>query len=249
MGFFESFSEFTERIEAQSMEHTNEIQERVQIPDNSRVEISTEVPGVERAIVIGNPFAAAQVMDYVQGDNELNYRQDCGLTSVSNIARLCGLDVSENDVVLLADKMDECSNHWFLPATERGGVNDGNIINLLAHYGIEAHVEEARSPGGSLEAIAQYCENGQHVTMGINAGVAWDDPTSIGNGGANHQITVLGAARDASTGEVAGIYICDSGSRDQCRFVDRAMCEAMYSDIPGATIVVTENAYPSGRLV
>lgn len=249
MGLFESFSEFSERIEAQSMEHSAEMYEKVQVPDNSRVEISTEVPGVERAIVIGNPFAAAQLMDDVQGDNELHYQQDCGLTSVSNIARLCGLNVSENDVVILADKLNECDNRWFIPMTDRGGVSDDNIINLLAHYGIESRAESALSPGGSLEAIAQYCENGQNVTMGLNAGVAWNEPSCIGNGYANHQVTVLGAVRDASTGEVAGLYICDSGSHDQCRFVDREMCEAMYSEIPNASIVVTTNSYSSGRLV
>lgn len=247
MDFFESFSDFEDRIEAKDVSENRELNEEVKLYDN--IEISTEIPGVERAVIIGNPFGAAQYMDFVQGDNELNYHQDCGLTSVSNMARLCGLDVSENDVVVLADQLGECQNAWYIPRTERGGVTDENIINLLDHYGIEARSESAQSPAGNLEAIAQYCENGQVVSMGLNAGVAWDDPSSLGNGHANHQVTVLGAVRDASTGEVAGLYISDSGIHDQCRFVDRATCDEMYTKVPNASIVVTTNSYSVGRMV
>ena len=247
MGIFDSFERITgaasEARETASIPEIGIAENELSPQSLDRVELRTDVPGVDRALVIGNPFEAAERMDYVQGDNVLGYLGDCGLTSVANVGQLCGLDLSEDDVVLLANATGQCANDWFLPPSERGGVNDENIINLLSAYGIEAHAESADSPGGSLEAIAQYCENGQSVTMGLNAGVAWDMPEYIDDGGANHQVTVLGAVRDADTGEVAGLYICDSGNNEQCRFVDAETCHAMYTNVSGASIVVTDKAY------
>lgn len=242
--FFEQMENRSDALETQDAGIEGVGCSDVLLPEDSRVELRTDVPGVERALVIGRPFEAAAQVDYIQGDNVLGYQQDCGLTSVANIARLCGLDVTEDDVVLLADRTDACTNHWFLPPSERGGATDGDILSLLEQYGIEARVESAQEFGGSLEAIAQYCENGQRVTMGLNAGLAWDSPMNVGDGSANHQVTVLGAVRDADTGEVAGLYLCDSGSREPCKFFDVQACTEMYSDVPGASIIVTNQAYP-----
>lgn len=247
MGIFDSFEHFSDAVnearEAASNAEIGAVETEFAPQNMDRVELRTDVPGIERALVIGNPFEAAERMDYVQGDNVLGYQQDCGLTSIANIGQLCGLNLTEDDVVLLADQTGLCQNKWYMPPMDRGGVNDEQILTLLSAYGIDAHVETPDSPGGSLEAIAQYCENGQNVTMGLNAGVAWNMPEYIDDGSANHQVTVLGAVRDADTGEVAGLYICDSGNNDQCRFIDADTCEAMYTQIDGASIIVTDKAY------
>lgn len=247
MGIFDIFTQGTETGAERSPERLDvsratEGVEGVELPSNN-VELRTDIPGIERAIVAGRPFETAERMDSVQGDNALGYTQDCGLTSVANVAQLCGVNATEDGVVERAVRIGECQNSWFIPASERGGANDLNIINLLGSYGIEAHAESAQSPEGSLEAIAHYCENGQRVTMGLNAGMAWNEPQYVGDGSANHQVTVLGSVRDADTGSVAGVYICDSGSNEPCRFVDAAALEEMYTNVPGATVVVTDRAY------
>lgn len=223
---------------------------RVEQPESfssqfSRVEIRSDVPGIGQAFVIGNPHEMGEKLDARQGDNELGYQQNCGLTSVANVATLCGMEVTEDDVVHLAHEENLCQQDFFIPRADRGGTNDAQIVRLLDHLGIEAHVEGPMGEAGSLEAIARYCENGQAVTMGVNAGMLWNEPAYVDSGCANHQITITGAARDVSTGEVTGLYICDSGTGgvDACRYVDRSTMEAAYTAAPGATIIVTDRAY------
>jgi hypothetical protein len=187
----------------------------------------------------------APLLDYQQGDNAYGYQSDCGLVSVSNILQLSGIDATEDDVVQTAIDNGWCNNDPMLPPEARGGVNDEYLIALLDHYGIDAQAYYPGEAGGTYEDIAAALENGQCVTMGVNAGYLWNDANYINDGSANHQIVVTSAARDAETGEITGFYICDSGrwaDGDNCRYVSVEEMDACYASISGASVVVTDEA-------
>ena len=73
------------------------------------MELSAEVPGMDRAMVCGDPFRLGEILDYQQGfDNPYGATGTCGLTSVSNICKMAGMDVTEPEVVEYAMENDQC---------------------------------------------------------------------------------------------------------------------------------------------
>ena len=60
------------------------------------------------------------------------------------------------------------------------------------------------------------------MIIGLNAGKLWNDRDYLDNGGVNHVVTVTGVAVDATTGNINGFYIADSGRgkvSDMTRYV------------------------------
>lgn len=209
-------------------------------------EIRFDVPDCPVAYVTGDPFVVAEKLDYKQGDNPYNASGNCSLVSVSNICRIAGKDVSENDVTAYALANRLCADGWRMPESQRGGASDGQILAVMRHFGLEAKAFKPTDIGGDYEGMAQAIEGGRGVTMGLNAGYAWNDPRFIGAYGevaANHQVTVTGAVRDAGSGKVAGFYICDSGRglpSDACRYMPVSLLEKAYTRADGASVIITD---------
>lgn len=204
------------------------------------------IPEIGTVLTTGHPFEAAPLLDYDQGDNSLGYSSNCGLVSIANMGQLFGMGTTEDQITRLADGQGLCNNNpWVAPAY-RGGVSDGDMIGLLDQLGLTAEAYGASSAAGSLEAIAGYIEEGRGVTIGVNAGILWDNPSVVDAGNANHQILVTGACRDLKTGSVVGLFVCDSGRHlesDACRFVSVEILEEAYVNAPLASAVVTAQAH------
>ena len=91
------------------------------------MELSAEVPGMDRAMVCGDPFRLGEILDYQQGfDNPYGATGTCGLTSVSNICKMAGMDVTEPEVVEYAMENDQCIKDD--PKYHGGGTTIGNDL-------------------------------------------------------------------------------------------------------------------------
>jgi hypothetical protein len=210
---------------------------------NIQPEISYDIPGVETALVYGNPYEAGEYLDDYQGDNKLGAEGDCGLVSVSNLLTLCGIKSDEESITEYAVENALCSYSEFLPPESRGGTTDPQICQILRQHGVESSAFSAQSVEGNCESMAEYVEAGHGVLIGINAGYGWQDANYIGDGTANHEITVTGTVRDALSGELKGFIVCDSGLTDRSsasRFVSLETMRDAYENIPGASAIVTD---------
>ena len=239
---FQSFSDNIEAaLETKSLNTLKDVRDLAP-------EIRYDVPDCNVALVSGIPDSVAATLDYKQGDNPYNTEGNCGLVSISNLCRIAGLNVTENDVTRFALTNRLCNNGWFMSSADRGGVGDPQIISILAHYGMDATAFSATEIGGKYDAIADAIESGHGVTMGINAGYFWNEPRyacdPYGAVSANHQIVVTRAVRDCSNGEVIGFYTCDSGRglpSDAKRYVPVSLLDKAYSSVQGASVVITNN--------
>lgn len=200
--------------------------------------------GAQPMIVAGSPFEIAGRLDCAQGDNRFNVSSNCGLVSCSNYLNICGIEADEDEIVEFALENNLCSRSIFSGPESWGGTNDENLETILEHYGVESTVFYPNEAGGSIEGIANAIEDGHAVMIGVNAGYLWDNPNHVGNGRANHQITVTGTVRDAS-GELTALTVCDSGRHldtDSCRVVSVSEMESFYTRIPGASAIISDKA-------
>ena len=242
------FEQLDEIMESQNPETAELDAVYTQIEQLTKMaEIREGVPGVELAVVTGYPEMAAGMLDSVQGDEIDGACGTCGLTSIANICRLAGENVSEGMVVSYAVENTLCNvAPW--DAARTCGITGEQAVEIMSAFGIGAHVEKADAC--SIEELAEAVESGHGVIVGIDAGEIWDDPASstimFGKAYANHYVTITGVARDAATGEVAGFYICDSGrglESDACRYLSAEKLERAYNtSIGGADAVITNAA-------
>lgn len=208
-------------------------------------QIRYDVPNAERVVVTGNPEEVEKYLDSVQGDEVQGARGTCGLTSIANICRLNGLDVTEGMVVTYALENNLCRYDPWNP-DDTGGTSGDQVAAILRAYGIGAHFNDVNVY--NVEALAEAIDSGRGVIAGVDAGVLWDAPdcsrTIYGMPVSNHYITLTGVARDASTGEIAGFYICDSGRQlesDACRYIPiEKFSEAYGPQIYGADAIITD---------
>lgn len=203
-----------------------------------------EVPGVGEVLVGGNPFEAGERLDDLQGDNFYNFQGDCGLVTVLNFLTLAGIETTEDEVVGRAIILGKCVYSEFNSPADNGGTTVLDRKDMLETYNIPAVILDSKSAGGSLEALASYVEAGHGVNISINAGYAWDDPDSIGDGSSNHSILVTGTAWDKDTGELKGLFVCDSGLTDRnskAMFLSVDVLKDAYLDAPGCTALVSTN--------
>lgn len=209
---------------------------------NIQPEISHDIPGVETALVYGNPYEAAGHLDDCQGDNQLEAEGDCGLVSTSNVLNLCGVESNEESITEYAVQNGLCNYSRFLPPESRGGTTDSELCEILKANGVEASSFSAQSAEGSCESVAEDVESGHGVEIGVNAGYAWQDANYIDDGSANHEITVTGTVRDAQNGELKGFIVCDSGlpnGSGGSRFMSIETLRDAYENAPGASAIVT----------
>lgn len=200
-------------------------------------------PEVGEVVVFGDPFEVGQNLDDCQGDNEFNAEGNCGLLTITNMLRLGGLDITESDVTKFALENHLCADGIWMDPYNRGGTTVIDRQEILVHYGIESSYTFDTYGAGSLSEIACYVEQGHGVNISVNAGYAWDSPESIGDGSSNHSILVTGTAYDPYTGELKGLYVCDSGLTQQdskAYFLSAERLQDCYVDVPGACMLVTD---------
>lgn len=204
-----------------------------------------ETPESEQVLVLGNPFEVAGGLDDCQGDNLYGAEGNCGLVSVMNLLRLNGQEIDENEIVgrALETNPPLCVYYETDDPGAKGGTTVVQRAELLQLYGISSHYYSNQMPGGSLEQIASYVENGQGVNLSVNAGYLWDNVNFIDDGSSNHSIIVTGTAREPESGELQGLFVCDSGLTDQesgAMYVSVEKLEDAYVRAPGATVLVTD---------
>ena len=87
-------------------------------------------------------------------------------------------------------------------------------------------------------------EEGRLVNLSVNAGYLWGDANYIDQGQTNHSVAVTGTARDPQTGELLGLYICDSGQGGgtDALFVSVDTLQDAYVNAAGAQIIVTNDS-------
>lgn len=210
-----------------------------------QIERTYDFNGLEgtEVIVTGNPEQAAENLDWLQGDNSYNAGGCCTLVSSANVLELCGIESSEEEIVSYAVENNLCNYNVFNSPENNGGAGDAQIEYILESHGVPVSVYNNNSYEGSVEGIARAIENGKVATIGINCGYAWNDVSYIGDGTANHQITVTGTVRDGN-GELLGLTICDSGrglESDACRFLSVEDLEYCYTNISNSTAIITDN--------
>jgi hypothetical protein len=173
------------------------------------------LPDGRESLVAGDPERCKH-FSHKQGiENDLGYTEDCGLVSCEDILRQFGIEATENDVVHHAKDHGECDTSEKDPSFN-GGTTMEQQVQILADYGVPAHMENQES----VEDLASFIEQGHGVIAEVNAGWLWEDPTHYGNGNANHAIVITGVAKDPVTGNIQGFYINDSGSGESAQFVD-----------------------------
>jgi len=201
---------------------------------------TVEIPEVGSVLVGGNPFEVAESLDDNQGDNILNAQGDCGVVSVVNLARLCGVACTEDDAIVKAVQMRLCDYSTEFDPSDNGGTNVYERQALLSEYGIAstAFAGEVLSP----EQVARLVEAGHGVNLGVNAGYEWGDANYINDGSSNHSIIVTGTARDPETGELRGLFACDSGypGKSNAVFLSAAVLDKAYTSAPGSSALVTD---------
>lgn len=205
---------------------------------------SLEGLGEEPVLVTGSPFEMAEELDCRQGDNKFQAASDCGLVSCSNFLKICGVEADEDEIVEFALEQNLCGHSPFQSPQEWGGTDDRCLETILESYGVESSVYYPGELRGSIEGIADAVEEGHAAMIGVNAGYLWNEPGAVGDGCANHQITVTGTVRDSS-GELAALTICDSGRHldsDSCRVVPVAELESCYANVSGASVILSDQA-------
>ena len=202
-----------------------------------------DVPGMGEVLVGGDPYGIADQLDCEQGDNVLNAGGDCGLVSVANIAVEAGLNVTEDEVVILAVGNGLCEYSTELDSAENGGTNAWNQSILLGALGIPSTVFSDLD-GSKLNPnqIADYVESGHGVAIHINAGYAWNDAAAIDDGSVNHSVTVTGTVRDPETNELKGLIVCDSGvpGNTSAVVLDLNTLQDAYTNAEGSCAIITD---------
>lgn len=243
-GIFERFEVMLEEgINEKDVWDSDEITE---IEPILPMEVTTEVPGMERAVIFGDPINLGNELDFQQGyDNKYGAFGTCGLNAISNICHIGGKDITEPEVVEYAMENDLCQKDD--PKFHGGATTIKNQMDLLAHFGFESHCElsEVATP----ERLAEVIEGGHGVLLGVNSGVLqerdWKVYNDKGEITATHAVCLTGTVRNPDTGELAGFYLCDSSSQspDGGRiFVPIDKFDECYTNIKGGFAVITNEA-------
>ncbi len=203
-----------------------------------------EVPGMGEVLVGGDPMGVADKLNDCQGNNILNARGDCGLVSVANMLTQAGMEVTEDEIVVMAVRNRLCEYSTENDAGENGGTNVLHRQALLNACGLKATIySDYFGNRMSLEDIADCVEAGHGVNIDVNAGYAWNDASYINDGASNHSIIVTGTLRDPDTGRLKGLMVCDSGLTNMnSRALPMSVetLERAYVNVPGASAIVTD---------
>ena len=170
--------------------------------------------------IYDHPFEVADKLNCNQGNAVPGFMGTCGLVSVENVCRLAGKEnVTEADIINVAMAHGDCDYHFRKPPENNGGTTFKQIQDILSHVGIESTVLGLPS----IENVARNVEAGHGVIACVDVSEFWDDSHYEGL----HAVTVTSVERD-STGNVAGFYVCDSGTGgiDGCRRVGSDMLDS-----------------------
>jgi hypothetical protein len=194
-----------------------------------------ELPDGGPTLMIGD-VAGYAAFNHLQGDNPEHDCGDCGVVCCAEVLNQFGVPLTEADAVrhatwfrelhVVAGRPDHSG--WTLPSEQAA---------ILRDYGVPAHAEGART----IERLALAVQHGHGVIALVNAGVLWSDPRVLGNGRANHAVTVTGIARHPYDGALQGFYINDSGNGQSGQFVSAHLMTTAF-ERAGGFCVVTDTA-------
>ncbi|MBV8624885.1 MAG: calcium-binding protein, partial [Herbaspirillum sp.] len=195
---------------------------------------SAVINGVD-LLVYGYP--GSYQLNYNQGNAVAGYKGTCGETSVANVTMLGDKPVTEKEVVERAIKEGLCDTDSKFPGA-RGATTQWDQHQLLEEFGFSSTVAD----GFNAQKVARDIKEGKGVTVSVYADALWDGSVVPGRAFSNHRITVTGVACSASTGDIAGFYIADSGrgrASDMCRFVTTEQMKRVAS-ARGANTITTD---------
>lgn len=238
----------TEQITEAQVWDASEIRD---VPPTLEPELCTDVPGMEKAVVYGDPIALGDVLDYQQGfDNPYGAFGTCGEASIANICKIGGKEVTEPEVLAYAMENGLCIPDD--PKFNGGGTTIGNQIALLEHFGFPSHCEFSQETA-TPERLAQMIEGGHGVLLGVNSGVLqdreWKVYSSDGEIVAGHAVCLTGTVYSVD-GTLQGFYLCDSSGQnpDAGRtFVPMEKFKACYSNLKNSFAVITDAPIRQGR--
>lgn len=206
--------------------------------------LSTEIPGLEgrEVLVCGRPLEERERLDWSQGDNSYQAEGCCGINSSANVLTQCGLEgMTEEYLVGYAIDNDLCHYGFGVEPGDAGGTRGIDQRDLIEAHGVDTKIYLSSIPEtGSVEALAARFESGRAGLINLNSGYLWDDPDYVGNGAANHAVTMTGTVRDCETGELLGITICDSGNPNPCLFVSVEKMKLCYEQAGGSAVFTTD---------
>jgi hypothetical protein len=196
-----------------------------------------ELPDGGPTLMIGDVTGCA-AFNHLQGDNPEHDCGDCGVVCCAEVLNQFGMRLTEADAVRHATWFRELhvvvgrpdQSGWTLPSEQAA---------ILCDYGVPAHVGQAQT----IERLALTVQHGHGVIALVNAGVLWSDPRVLGDGQANHAVTVTGIARHPYDGALQGFYINDSGNGQSGRFVSAHLMTTAFEHT-GGFCVVTDTAIP-----
>lgn len=196
---------------------------------------SAVINGVD-VLVYGYP--GSYQLNYNQGNAVRGFLGTCGETSVANITMLGDKPVTEKDVVERAIKEGLCETDSKNPGA-RGASSQWDQQQLLEEFGFTSTVTN----GFNVQQVARDIKQGKGVAVSINSDALWDGRVVSGPAFTDHRITVTGVACSASTGDITGFYIADSGrglASDMCRFVTLEQMKKM-TNAHGANTITTND--------
>jgi hypothetical protein len=195
-----------------------------------------QLPDGSHGVIIGT-VRASIAFNHVQGENAEHFGADCGIVCCVDVLDQFGVYRTEADVVRHALACGELhieigqpdASGWTYPAEQ---------ARILGDYGVPAHPDQAPS----IEWLAGAVQLGHGVIIGVNAGVLWSNPGNLGNGEANHAVTVTGIARAAGDGALLGFFVNDSGTGISAEFIS---CHLMTTAFlrTGGYCVITDYSY------
>ena len=215
------------------------------------MELTTAVPGMEKAIICGDPISLGDILDHQQGyDNPYGSFGTCGPTSRANLCIIGGKEVTEPEVVEYAMENDLCVKND--EKFHGGGTTIGQQIALLEHFGFPSHCELANETA-TPERLASAIEGGHGVLLGLNSGVLQDREWKVFNDkgeiAATHAVCLTGTVRDPDSGNLVGFYLCDSSGQTPesgRTFVPMDKFLHSYSDAKGSFAVITNDPIRQG---
>lgn len=232
----------TEHVESFMMKEIAETQEGL---ESASLEPELmDLPGLGEVLVGGDPFEIGTRLDDEQGDNFYNFGGDCGLVSVLNILTMTGIETNEDEVVGRAIIMGLCDYSPMNSPEHNGGTTVLDRKALLESYGISTFILDGHGAAASPEVLAQLATAGYGVNISINGGYAWDKPEAIGDGSVNHSVVVTGGAWDKDTGELKGLFVCDSGllgRKSEAFFISVETLQDAYVNSYGSFALITDN--------
>ncbi len=194
------------------------------------------LPDGQPTVQIGDVVADA-AYNHRQGNNAENDRGDCGIVCCADVLSQFGLFRTEADV--LRHAVDCRELHVVVGDPDRSGWTlPAEIARILTDYGVPAHDGQ----GWSIEQIAAAVQRGHGVIAAVNAGVLWSDARVLGNGQANHAVTITGVGRYPYDGALQGFYINDSGTGRSAQFVSAHLMTTAFVRTGGFCVLTDESA-------